>query len=47
MLNTFTIFYVLFLRTKFFYPTHGLYTSPTLTCKELLPEQQVDDSPCK
>ena len=24
-----------------------LYTSPTLTCKELLPEQQVDDHPCK
>ena len=28
-------------------PTHFLYTSPTLTYKEPLPEQQVDDPPCK
>ena len=31
------------MRTKFYYPTHALYTSPTLTYKEPLPEQQVDD----
>ena len=31
----------------FLQPTHALYTSPTLTYKEPLPEQQVDDPPCK
>ena len=38
---------LLFLRTKLYQPTHALYTSPTLTYKEPLLEQQVDDPPCK
>ena len=36
-----------FFLSFFLQPAYALYTSPTLTYKEPLPEQQVDDPPCK